>query len=89
MAYPSLLFAPEITLAVQMRETASGLEIWDPVRKKWLVGVPEEWVRQHCISYLDALGYATSNMSTEAARSALGLRFFFPCTTIVLERSLL
>ena len=66
MAYPRLLFAPEITLAVQMRETVSGQEIWDPVRKKWLVGVPEEWVRQHCISYLDALGYATSNMSTEA-----------------------
>ncbi len=26
--------------------------ILDPIRKKWLVLTPEEWVRQHCIQYL-------------------------------------
>ncbi|MEK9603508.1 MAG: type I restriction enzyme HsdR N-terminal domain-containing protein [Flavobacteriaceae bacterium] len=26
--------------------------IFDPIRKKWLVLNPEEWVRQHCIQYL-------------------------------------
>lgn len=26
--------------------------VWDPVRKKWLVLQPEEWVRQHCIAFL-------------------------------------
>jgi len=26
--------------------------IFDPVRKKWLVLTPEEWVRQHCIQFL-------------------------------------
>ena len=26
--------------------------IFDPVRKKWLILTPEEWVRQHCIQFL-------------------------------------
>lgn len=26
--------------------------IFDPIRKKWLVLTPEEWVRQHCIQFL-------------------------------------
>lgn len=26
--------------------------IFDPIRKKWLVLNPEEWVRQHCIQFL-------------------------------------
>ena len=26
--------------------------VWDPVRKKWVVLQPEEWVRQHCIAFL-------------------------------------
>ena len=61
-----LLFPPEIAAAVEMRESINGMEIWDPIRKKWLVAVPEEWVRQHCIVYLEALGFPKSNMTTEA-----------------------
>lgn len=34
-----------------MRDDA-GERVWDPVRKKWLVLQPEEWVRQHVIAYL-------------------------------------
>jgi Type I restriction enzyme R protein N terminus (HSDR_N) len=26
--------------------------VWDPIRRKWLVRQPEEWVRQHLICYL-------------------------------------
>ena len=26
--------------------------ILDPIRKKWLILTPEEWVRQHCIQFL-------------------------------------
>jgi len=66
MTYPALLFPPEIAAAVEMRESTNGMEIWDPIRKKWLVAVPEEWVRQHCIVYLEALGFPKSNMTTEA-----------------------
>ncbi len=66
MGYPTLLFPSKIVSAVELRETSKGMEIWDPIRKKWLVAVPEEWVRQHCIAYLEALGFHKSNMSTEA-----------------------
>ena len=35
--------------------------IFDPIRKKWLVCTPEEWVRIHCINYLiDFLAYPAS-----------------------------
>ena len=34
-----------------MRDDA-GERVWDPVRRKWLVLQPEEWVRQHVIAYL-------------------------------------
>ena len=40
MTYPALLFPPEIAAAVEMRESTNGMEIWDPIRKKWLVAVP-------------------------------------------------
>lgn len=34
-------------------ETREGKEfIFDPIRKKWIVLTPEEWVRQHVIAYL-------------------------------------
>lgn len=66
MGFPTLLFPSEIASAVELRETTKGMEIWDPIRKKWLIAVPEEWVRQHCIIYLEALGFHKSNMSTEA-----------------------
>lgn len=38
--------------AVQVRQQAGIDEIFDPVRKKWLVLSPEEWVRQNIIQYL-------------------------------------
>lgn len=38
--------------AVTTRQRSGIDEIFDPVRKKWLQLTPEEWVRQHIISYL-------------------------------------
>ena len=29
--------------------------ILDPIRKKWLILTPEEWVRQHCIIFLSKI----------------------------------
>ena len=66
MSHPELLFPSEIASAINLREKGDGIEIWDPIRKKWLVAEPEEWVRQHCIAYLHTLGYPKSNMTTEA-----------------------
>jgi hypothetical protein len=39
--------------------------VWDPIRKKYLLLTPEEWVRQHVIHFLTGLGYPQSNMRLE------------------------
>tara|TARA_B100001758_G_C17785988_1_gene292334 strand:+ start:55 stop:486 length:432 start_codon:yes stop_codon:yes gene_type:complete len=40
--------------------------IFDPIRKKYLINTPEEWVRQNFIHYLNTQkGYPLSLMSTE------------------------
>ncbi len=37
---------------VRIRSVNDKTEIWDDIRKKWLVCTPEEWVRQHFIRFL-------------------------------------
>jgi hypothetical protein len=37
----------------RLRHTGSRQEIFDPVRHKFVVLTPEEWVRQHLIAYLN------------------------------------
>ncbi|HLU88288.1 MAG TPA: type I restriction enzyme HsdR N-terminal domain-containing protein [Cyclobacteriaceae bacterium] len=37
---------------VRIKELEGRLNIFDPLRKKFLVLTPEEWVRQHMINYL-------------------------------------
>jgi hypothetical protein len=41
---------PEGRIKTQQRNSIN--EIFDPVRKKWLLLTPEEWVRQNVIQYL-------------------------------------
>lgn len=42
------------------------LVIFDPIRKKFVVLTPEEWVRQHFIHFLSGnLGYSMNRMSVE------------------------
>lgn len=53
MSHPDLLFPSGIASAIKLRQKGDGIEIWDPIRMKWLVAAPEEWVRQHCIAYLE------------------------------------
>lgn len=36
----------------QVRQNKASLQIFDRIRKKWVVLTPEEWVRQHLIWYL-------------------------------------
>lgn len=36
----------------KLREHDGKTEIFDPVRRRWVVLTPEEWVRQHMIRYL-------------------------------------
>ena len=37
----------------RLRERGDQLEIFDPVRKKFLLLTPEEWVRQHVVAHLN------------------------------------
>ena len=36
----------------KIRENANNKEIFDIVRKKYIILTDEEWVRQHCVAYL-------------------------------------
>lgn len=40
------------TFEYQVRQTEGKVQIFDELRKKWLVLTPEEWVRQHFIHFL-------------------------------------
>jgi len=37
---------------VRVRNGNGQTSIFDPIRKKWLILTPEEWVRQHLLNYL-------------------------------------
>ncbi len=54
-----------------LRQEGCQPYIFDPIRKKYLLLTPEEWVRQHLINYLStALNYPKSLM-----RSEMGLKY--------------
>ncbi len=41
----------------RQRKSGNVCQIWDDIRRQWLVLTPEEWVRQHFIRYMrDYLG---------------------------------
>ncbi len=40
------------TFPFKIKEESGKLNIFDPVRRKYLILTPEEWVRQHFIQYL-------------------------------------
>ena len=41
---------PEYNL--QIKSIENKKYIFEPIRKKWLLCTPEEWVRVHCVNYL-------------------------------------
>ncbi|MCD8186952.1 MAG: type I restriction enzyme HsdR N-terminal domain-containing protein [Rikenellaceae bacterium] len=50
MSHKIKLNLPESAARTRLRE--KGEEIWDPIRGRWLILTPEEWVRQQVIGYL-------------------------------------
>jgi Type I restriction enzyme R protein N terminus (HSDR_N) len=40
------------TYPMRLRSQNAVDEVFDPVRKRWVVNTPEEWVRQHLIAFL-------------------------------------
>ena len=56
------------TFDAKIRKRGETTEIFDPLRRKYLVLTPEEWVRQHFVHYLiEEKGYPASLMANEAA----------------------
>lgn len=52
----------------KIRKKGSAFEIFDPLRRKYLVLTPEEWVRQHFVHYLIAeKNYPASLIANEAS----------------------
>jgi len=62
----NLNYPDEVTSLIKIRNESSSKMLWDPCRKKWLQATPEEWVRQHALSYLSILGYSFELMKTES-----------------------
>ena len=62
---PKLHFPEGMAQFIRLSEEDGTTMVWETTRKKWLVLTPEEWVRQHCMVYLQALGYKQSQLSTE------------------------
>lgn len=51
---------------IRVRINADKKELFDPIRKKWFVQTPEEWVRQLLISHLtESLKWPSSYLSVE------------------------
>ncbi|MBI5372214.1 MAG: type I restriction enzyme HsdR N-terminal domain-containing protein [Sphingobacteriales bacterium] len=52
--------------AFRVKEEGGKKFIFDPIRKKWLLLTPEEWVRQNLVSYLvQVMGYPSSLIALE------------------------
>ena len=66
MARSILNFPEALTPHIQLKEDDGQDFIFDAVRKKWLVCTPEEWVRQHAVQYLVALGYSIHHLQVES-----------------------
>lgn len=70
---------------LRVREEDGNTKAFDPLRKKWVVLTPEEWVRQHFTSWLQtAYHYPASLMANEVGINVNGMRK--RCDTVVFRR---
>ncbi len=70
---------------LRLRRGAKGEEIYDPLRGKWLVLTPEEWVRQNFTAWLITdFGYPAGLMANEIAVNLNGTSK--RCDTVVYDR---
>lgn len=53
-------------IQLKLRQQEDRTQVWDPVRKKWIILTPEEHVRQYLLQYLhQGMGYPLSLMAVE------------------------
>lgn len=63
------------SIQAKLRKDEGKVRIFDPIRKKYVVLTPEEWVRQHMIAYLSLnLGYPVSLFRVESGLKVNRLR---------------
>jgi len=75
------------TYEAKIRKNSNGLEIFDPLRRKYIALTPEEWVRQHFINYLiNYKNYPASLMANEAGIKLNSL--IRRCDTVVYNNQL-
>lgn len=59
---------------LNVRELSSGMEIFDPFRKKFVSLTPEEWVRQNFLSFMvEHMGYPQGLVAVEKQLKLNGL----------------
>ena len=59
---------------VKLKHDADGAKVFDPVRRKWVVLTPEEWVRQHFLQHLvNDLGCPLSLIAVEKSITLNGM----------------
>ena len=63
--YPKLNL-PEASLRLRREENSGRIQVFDPLRGKWIVLTPEEWVRQNFVNMLvNVKGYYKGRMANE------------------------
>ena len=71
----------------KIRKNGSLMEIYDPLRRKYVALTPEEWVRQHFVNWLISdKEYPTSLMANEAGIKLNSL--IRRCDTVVYDQHL-
>lgn len=69
-----LLNMPNYSDRIRLRKQDEQVQIFDPIRGKWLVLSPEEWVRQNTIIYIsDTLEAPMTRIANEVAINYNGL----------------
>ncbi len=60
---------------LQIKSIENKDYVFEPIRKKWLLCTPEEWVRVNCINYVsNTKGYPPSLISVEHQIDVYGLK---------------
>lgn len=72
---------------LDLRRTERGVEVYDRLRKKWLLLTPEEWVRQQFTSYLiNHKGYVAGFIANEVSITLNGTSR--RCDTVIYDHRL-
>ena len=80
--YPELNIPP---VPLRIKEEEEHTKVFDPLRQKWVILTPEEWVRQHFTAWLSSeFHYPVALMSNEIGIAVNGTRK--RCDTVVFRR---